>query len=243
MKLSIDDLHQITGHTKYAARKDALLDVLDRAAREVPRIARPHDLAQQFAQVNHESLNLRYVQEVWGPTAAQKTYEGRMALGNTVKGDGYRMRGRDYIQITGRYNYRALTSWAQAKWPGAPDFEATPDALAEPEWLGLGVVWYWTTRVPQRYVDAGDIEMVTRRVNGGLNGYAHRLECYDRAALVLLGYDPTNIQQFQHDHSLAVDGISGPKTRAAMHKALKRKPSLLEGQGGGLAGLLKGRWF
>lgn len=60
--------------------------------------------------------------------------------------------------------------------------------------------------------------MVTRRVNGGLNGYADRLRWYDEGALKLLGF--TTVAAFQKSAGLVVDGISGPKTRAALHKAL-----------------------
>ena len=38
----------------------------------------------------------RYMEEVWGPSAAQKTYEGRASLGNVHTGDGYRFRGGGY---------------------------------------------------------------------------------------------------------------------------------------------------
>ncbi len=54
------------------------------------------------AQFGHESGHLCYVREIWGPTAQQAGYEGRAYLGNTVKGDGPKYRGRGLIQITGR---------------------------------------------------------------------------------------------------------------------------------------------
>lgn len=57
------------------------------------------------AQVGHESGQLRYVREIWGPTAAQRGYEGRVDLGNTVPGDGWKYCGRRLLQITGRANY------------------------------------------------------------------------------------------------------------------------------------------
>ncbi len=66
--------------------------------------------------------------------------------------------------------------------------------------------------------------MITRRVNGGLNGFEDRLDYYGRAALVLLGYGTTkdDIKRFQREHPEAgrSDGVVGPTTRMALHKAL-----------------------
>ena len=170
-------------------------------------------LAQFLAQVMHESGGLRYVREIWGPTKAQKGYEGRADLGNVKPGDGKRFMGRDVIQVTGRANYRALSKWAGF------DFEAKPEALESPEWLGIGAIWYFLTRKGLLdYARAGNIEMVTRRVNGGLNGYQDRLRWYDDCALKLLGFG--TVRDFQKSAGLVVDGISGPKTRAALHVAL-----------------------
>ena len=64
-------------------------------------------VAAFIAQIGHESGQLKYVKEIWGPTAAQAKYEGRKDLGNTVAGDGSKYRGRGLIQITGRANYMA----------------------------------------------------------------------------------------------------------------------------------------
>ncbi len=180
-------------------------------------------LAQFLAQVMHESGGLRYVREIWGPTKAQKGYEGRADLGNVKPGDGKRFMGRDVIQVTGRANYRALSKWAGF------DFEAKPEALESPEWLGIGAIWYFLTRKGLLdYARAGNIEMVTRRVNGGLNGYQDRLRWYDDCALKLLGFG--TVRDFQKSAGLVVDGISGPKTRAALHEALSHvsKPAKTE---------------
>jgi putative chitinase len=173
--------------------------------------------AQFLAQVMHESGGLRYVREVWGPTAAQSRYEGRKDLGNTHPGDGKRFMGRDVLQVTGRANYRALTAWVRKTFGDGPDFEAEPEALESPEWLGIGAIWYFLAARKSliMYCRDGNIEMVTRQVNGGLNGYADRLKWYDRVSLEILGYD--SIKQFQEDRRLVPDGISGPKTRTAMH--------------------------
>lgn len=181
---------------------------------------RPHQFAHVLAQVMHESAGLQYDREIWGPTAAQKRYEGRKDLGNTQPGDGSKYRGYGPIQVTGRYNVTEFYKWCKSQGLNPPDFITFPSLIADSPWAGWSVVWYWTTRNLNRYADTNDIEMITRRVNGGLNGYADRLNYYDRAALVMLGYGPTDIRQFQTDSGVAVDGISGPKTRAALHAAL-----------------------
>ena len=179
----------------------------------------PAILAQFLAQVMHESGGLRYVREIWGPTKAQKGYEGRADLGNVKPGDGKRFMGRDVLQITGRANYRALTAWVRKTFGKGPDFEANPELLESPEWLGIAAIWYFLTRKGLiDYARAGNIEMVTRRVNGGLNGYQVRLRWYDDCALKLLGFG--TVRDFQKSAGLVVDGISGPKTRAALHEAL-----------------------
>lgn len=203
---------------------------MDIAQRKAALLARVRDyggplnelpvLAQFLAQVMHESGGLRYVREIWGPTKAQRGYEGRADLGNVKPGDGKRFMGRDVLQITGRANYRALTAWVQKTFGAKVDFEANPELLESPEWLGIGAIWYFIAARPKliQYCRDGNIEMVTRQVNGGLNGYADRLRWYDDCALKLLGFG--TVRDFQRVAGLAVDGISGPKTRAAMHEAL-----------------------
>ena len=183
-------------------------------------LERPHRLAQYVAQIAHETMGFRYDREIWDGKGAQARYEGRADLGNTQAGDGYKYRGRTGIQITGRSNYSQFTTWAWGIDAEAPDFVKDPDKANTDPWEGLGPIWYWDSRDLNKYADAGNNEMVTRRINGGLNGYADRLRLYDRAALVMLGYKPGDIRGFQDAHGLVVDGISGPKTRAAMHKAL-----------------------
>ena len=148
----------------------------------------PLRLAAFLAQIGHESGRLVYVREIWGPTAAQRRYEGRADLGNTHPGDGKRYMGRGLIQTTGRANYCAtrdgLRHLAQpsAEMTHVPDFEDAPELLERPEWAALSAAWYWHSRNLNALAEAGDFEGITRKINGGLNGQADRLALY-RAAM------------------------------------------------------------
>lgn len=134
-------------------------------------------LAAFLAQIGHETARLVYVREIWGPTPAQRRYEGRADLGNVEPGDGKRFMGRGLIQITGRANYRALTKVLRAVMREVPNFEADPLPLEEPRWAALSAAWYWDSRDLNALADDGTEESfvkITRRINGGLNGYADR---------------------------------------------------------------------
>ncbi|MCF1502891.1 peptidoglycan-binding protein [Afifella sp. H1R] len=189
-------------------------------------LARSHRLAQFLAQIAYESARFRTTTEY----ASGAAYEGREDLGNTEKGDGVRFKGHGLIQTTGRYNHRRQTAWLRANgFPGCPDFEVEPDKASDFPWALLGAVWYWQSRGLSAYADRGDIEMITRRINGGLNGYQDRIDLYVRFALVILGYELTKgaIKRFQQAAGLVADDIAGPKTRAELHRQLEALPPLM----------------
>lgn len=128
----------------------------------------PLRLAHFMAQVGHESGSFQYMQEIWGPTAAQRGYEGRADLGNTVAGDGKRFMGRGPIQITGRANYRRFGRLIGI------DIESAPELAANPS-IGLHLALeYWKDRKLNDLADRDDIEAITRRINGGVNGLDDR---------------------------------------------------------------------
>ncbi|EPE99547.1 peptidoglycan-binding protein [Rhizobium grahamii] len=183
---------------------------------------KPHRAVQFYAQIMHESGDFRFDREVWGPTTAQKGYDTRTDLGNTPEadGDGKIYAGRTAMQITGKANYRAFTEWCRSHAMNCPDFVRNPDAVNTDPWEGLGPLWFWDTKGLSRWADQGDVETITKRVNGGLNGLADRIDYLVRLSLVVLGYKPDGVRQFQARSGLEVDGDAGPKTRAAVHKAL-----------------------
>ena len=136
-------------------------------------------VAAFIAQVGHESGQLRWVREIWGPTAQQAGYEGRADLGNTVKGDGSKYRGRGLIQITGRDNYAACGEALGL------DLLSKPELLELPQYAAMSAAWFWSTKGLNALVDQGDFVKITRRINGGLNGQADRQALYDKALKVL----------------------------------------------------------
>jgi putative chitinase len=136
-------------------------------------------VAAFIAQVGHESGQLRWVRELWGPTSAQSRYEGRADLGNTLPGDGFRFRGRGLIQVTGRANY------AECGEALGLDLISRPELLELPEWAAKSAAWFWSTRGLNTLADAGAFDKITRRINGGQNGAEERRELYDRARDVL----------------------------------------------------------
>lgn len=192
----------------------------------------PHRLAQYLSQLSHESAGFEYDQELWGPTAAQARYDTRTDLGNTPEkdGDGHKYRGRTGIQITGRSNYRQFYDWCVINGLNPPNFVENPDLVNTDPWEGLAPIWYWSTRNLNTLADRGDNENITRKINGGLNGYADRLARYTKLGLYMLGYSSTHsgIQSFQTvaksrgTYTGEVDGVDGPMTRAAIHQELAK---------------------
>ena len=136
-------------------------------------------VAAFIAQIGHESGQLKYVKEIWGPTAAQARYEGRADLGNTQPGDGSKFRGRGLIQITGRANYKACGEALGL------DLIRQPELLEKPHHACMSAAWFWASRGLNTMADAGQFDTITRRINGGQNGAADRQVLHARALKVL----------------------------------------------------------
>jgi predicted chitinase len=142
----------------------------------------PQRITAFLAQLAHESGELRWMNEIWGPTEAQHRYEppSKLAarLGNTQPGDGKRYRGRGPIQLTGRANYK-IAGVALAL-----PLEDNPDLVATPA-VGIRVAgWFWNSKDLNTLADQNNYLGITRRINGGTNGLADRVKYWERAKTI-----------------------------------------------------------
>ena len=130
----------------------------------------PSDLnviAMFIAQIGYESGSLKYNTEI----ASGSAYEGRKDLGNIFAGDGVRYKGRGLIQITGRINYQKLSD------NFGVNFIDNPYLVASPEWAVFASMWWWENaglNATARFSTEVQFKAVTRKINGGLNGYNDR---------------------------------------------------------------------
>ncbi|EPA95242.1 glycoside hydrolase family 19 protein [Pseudomonas sp. G5(2012)] len=142
-------------------------------------------VATFIAQVGHESGQFRYVKELGGDQYLSKYDTGPLAkrLGNSPEadGDGQKYRGRGLIQITGHDNYLACS---RALF-GDDKLLRTPELLEQAEWAAKSAAWFWNSRNLNALADAGDFTLITKRINGGINGLAERQAFYLRALKVL----------------------------------------------------------
>lgn len=110
---------------------------------------------------------------------ANHVYASRMGNGAPATGDGWKYRGRGLIQVTGKENYAAC-----GKALGI-DLLAAPESLESPLYAALSAGWYWHHRGLNAPADAGDMQRVTRIINGGTHGLQDRLAIYAEAQKVL----------------------------------------------------------
>jgi putative chitinase len=160
----------------------------------------PLRLAHFLAQCGHESAGFRAVQEnlnysakglngifrKYFPTEASaasyarnpakiaaKVYGGRMGNGAEATGEGYKFRGRGYIQLTGKDNYRAFGSAIGEDMTAAPDKVATHYPL-------LSAAWFFSKNGLHKLADEGSsdavVTKITKRVNGGTIGLPDRIK-------------------------------------------------------------------
>ena len=207
-----------------SAKRTLFLPHLNRAMQEhgVDTVLR---VAAFVAQLAHESGEFRWMEELWGPTAAQLRYEppGTLAqrLGNTEAGDGLRFKGRGPIQITGRFNYHKYGELLGI------DLLVEPARAATPE-IGFATAGlFWQSNGLNELADQRQFVAITRRINGGSNGLAARQAYYERAQGVLgaasTPRDAARAMPLARGHEAIVADRPAPAKRAAAKKAGAKK--------------------
>ena len=160
-------------------------------------ITNAYRLAHFLSQVAHESGNFKLVYENLRYSAAgllktfpkyfptqdiankyamhpqmigNRVYANRMGNGNEASGEGYLFRGRGYLQITGKENYKLFSEYIGEDCVSNPDFVATKYPMDSALWFfDRNKLWELCDISTPKSVAA-----VTRRVNGGFNGLADR---------------------------------------------------------------------
>jgi predicted chitinase len=167
-------------------------------------------LAHFFSQVLHESGCMRYdmenlnysvkaLQAVFGKyfktkkqaqayarqpeKIANRVYANRMGNGSESSGDGWKYRGRGLIQLTGKKNYKAFANWIEND-----RVVDDPDLVAS-EYAVHSAVFYWDKNKLNNIADRDDVVRMTKRINGGTNGLAHRTELLTKAKGLLAMLD------------------------------------------------------
>jgi len=187
-------LDKLKGHIP-----DAVIAMIPDTAAKF-EINSPLRLAHFLAQCGHESGGFRATQEnlnysakglmgifkKYFPTEAianayqrnpqkiaNKVYANRMANGDEASGDGYKFRGRGYIQLTGKDNY---TQFGKAI---GENITSNPDVVSG-KYALLSAAWFWSKNGLNKLADGGATDAVvtsiTKRVNGGTIGLPDRIK-------------------------------------------------------------------
>jgi len=189
-------LDKLKGHVPDAV----IAQIPDTAAKF--NITTPLRLAHFLAQCGHESGNFKAVSENLNYSAdglkkifpkyfpgnlnesyarqpekiAARVYGGRMGNGDEASGEGYRFRGRGYIQLTGKENYKAFDATVE------DDILANPDLVATKYPL-MSAAFFFNNNKLWSICDLGATEdvvkKVTLRVNGGQIGILDRIKHFN----------------------------------------------------------------
>jgi putative chitinase len=104
---------------------------------------------------------------------ANRVYSSRMGNGDETSGDGFKFRGRGYIQLTGKSNYSAFDKFVDDDILGNPDLVSTKYPLASAAFFfNNNSLW----AVCDKGADDATVTAVTKRVNGGTIGLEDRLK-------------------------------------------------------------------
>lgn len=179
--ITLEELHKICPTTKIGLLA-TFIEPLNDAMKEFEIDLTPVREAAFLAQVAHESGGFFYVREI----ATGSAYDDRVDLGNTKaeaidiaeqhgSSAGRWWRGHGLIQITGYDNHLRCGDALSL------DLLHQPELLEEPVNAARSAGWFWNTRGLNDLADRGDFKLITKRINGGYNGYQERVTYWERA--------------------------------------------------------------
>jgi len=186
-------LQNLKGHIP-----DAVIAQIPDTAKKF-NITNPLRLAHFLAQCGHESGGFKSVQENLNYSAdglkkifgkyfpgnlnesyarqpekiASRVYGGRMGNGDESTGEGFKFRGRGYIQLTGKQNYTNFAKFIGEDTVSNPDLVATKYPLASAAFFfDSNKLW----SICDKGADDATVTAVTKRVNGGTIGLPDRIK-------------------------------------------------------------------
>lgn len=206
MKFTIEQYRQITNASEI--HYHAIEKVLEKY-----EINTPLRLSHFLAQIIHETGNFQWLEEIWGPTKIQLGYEGRGDLGNIYPGDGKKYKGFGYIMVTGRFNFDRYSKQLGI------DLINNPEKAKEPNIAAQIVGQYWKNNNLNIYADRDDLKTITKRINGGYNGFEDRKKWLNKCKEVLMTTNKTlkDIKDTTHIKDLSKEQIKELQTLLEEH--------------------------
>lgn len=113
---------------------------------------------------------------------ANRIYAERMGNGSEMSGDGWKYRGRGYIQLTGKQNYTKFDKVCNDNILDNPDLVATKYPL-------ISAAWFWSVNGLNDIADEGSdssiVSKITKKINGGTIGLSDRITRFNKILGVL----------------------------------------------------------
>lgn len=143
---------------------EAILDEWDRL-----RMGDLRWLAYMLATTKHETAHTMQPIIERGPKSYFNRYEGRSDLGNIVKGDGYRFRGRGFVQLTGRANFARAGKELGVDLVGRPDLALDPANATRIMFAGMSEGWFTRKKLGDYFTASKTDWKNARKIINGLD--------------------------------------------------------------------------
>lgn len=185
-KLDLDKLCDIISKTKILGTRQRVAAFVAQCAHESGGFTRVTE------NLNYSGERLLQIFPKYFPTVqlaaqyarkpqqiASRVYANRLGNGDEASGDGWKYRGRGFIQLTGKSNYIQFGKYAKRDM--AVDFAY----LETVEGATESALWFWDTKDLNWFADRDQITKMTKVINGGFHGLAERKALYSKALKVL----------------------------------------------------------